>query len=95
MLDSEAFVLRFFGEAGDDRLLLVNLGRDFHPDSAAEPLLAACEAGAWQVIWSSEDPNYGGLGTPAVEPAGQLRLPAHAAVVLSAIPAQSDNNSTD
>ena len=28
VLAAEAFVLRYFGEAGDDRLLLVNLGRD-------------------------------------------------------------------
>ena len=38
----EAFVLRFFGrrDGSDDRLLLVNLGRDLDLDPAPEPLLA-------------------------------------------------------
>ncbi len=40
VLAPEAFLLRFFGEKGDDRLLLVNLGRDLHLDPAPEPLLA-------------------------------------------------------
>ena len=40
VLGPEAFVLRFFGENGSDRLLLVNLGRDLDLDSAPEPLLA-------------------------------------------------------
>ena len=39
VLGPEAFVLRYFGEGGDDRLLLVNLGRDLerrsHPRAAA------------------------------------------------------------
>ena len=34
VLGAEAFVLRFFGEDGDDRLLLVNLGVDLHLDPA-------------------------------------------------------------
>ena len=34
VLAPEAFVLRFFGDGGDDRLLLVNLGRDLHLDPA-------------------------------------------------------------
>ena len=31
----DAFVLRFFGEDGDDRLLVVNLGTDLHLESRA------------------------------------------------------------
>ena len=53
----EALVLRFFGEAGDDRLLVVNLGRDAVLDSAAEPLTAPPQDRAWQPLWSSEDPR--------------------------------------
>jgi maltooligosyltrehalose trehalohydrolase len=46
-----------------------------------EPLLAPMEDGAWKLIWSSEDPRYGGFGTP---PLGEQswRLPGHAALVL-------------
>ena len=41
VLADEAFLLRYLGEAGDDRLLLVNLGRDRDLRPATEPLLAA------------------------------------------------------
>src|SRR5262252_2595893 len=40
VLGREAFVLRFFGHEGPDRLLLVNLGADLVLDPAPEPLLA-------------------------------------------------------
>src|SRR5262249_31133042 len=38
VLGGEAFVLRFFGEDDDDRLLLVNFGADLHLPPAPEPL---------------------------------------------------------
>ena len=65
VLSSEAFVLRFFGDAGDDRLLLVNLGIDLHLDPAPEPLLAPPTDSEWTTLWSSEDPKYGGIGAAA------------------------------
>ena len=40
VLGAAAFVLRFFGRAQDDRLLIVNLGAHLHLDPAPEPLLA-------------------------------------------------------
>src|SRR5262249_38611286 len=40
VLCAQAFVLRFFDAAGDDRLLIVNLGVDLHLSPAPEPLLA-------------------------------------------------------
>jgi maltooligosyltrehalose trehalohydrolase len=64
VLSPDAFVLRFFGELpGDDRLLVVNLGRTLHLDPVPEPLLAPPAPGAWKVLWSSQAPRYGGLGT--------------------------------
>jgi hypothetical protein len=45
VLGDEAFVLRFFGRDGDDRLLLVNLGRDLRLDPVPELLLAPLEGG--------------------------------------------------
>ncbi|HEY0818307.1 MAG TPA: malto-oligosyltrehalose trehalohydrolase [Rhizobacter sp.] len=63
VLSADAFVLRFFGENGDDRLLLVNLGRSLHLDPAPEPLLAPPAGGRWRVRWSSQHPRYGGIGT--------------------------------
>lgn len=46
VLGPEALVLRFFGEDADDRLLLVNLGRDFEYNPAPEPLLAPVKGGS-------------------------------------------------
>src|SRR5262249_35147490 len=39
-LSASAFVLRYFGEAGDDRLLVINLGCGLRLNPAPEPLLA-------------------------------------------------------
>jgi maltooligosyltrehalose trehalohydrolase len=72
------------GGGGDDRLLLVNLGRDLPLAVAPEPLLAPPAARSWRLIWSSEDPRYGGTGTPPVESEEGWFLPGHAAVVLAA-----------
>jgi len=83
VLGPEAFCLRFFGEAGDDRLVLVNLGLDLDLHRAPEPLLAPPATGSWQIMFSTEDPEYGGSGTPPLEAYVQLRLHGHSAVVLA------------
>lgn len=62
VLAAQAFGLRYFVEAGQDRLLIVNLGADLHLVHVPEPLLAPPEGKSWQIIWSSEDPAYGGSG---------------------------------
>ena len=89
VLSGEAFVLRFFGaraggEEGDDRLLLVNMGRDLDLAPVPEPLLAPPWGRRWDLLWSSEDVAYGGGGTPAVETEGSWAVPGRAAVVLIA-----------
>ncbi len=81
-LGDRAFVLRFFGRDGDDRLLLVNLGRDLRLRPAPEPLLAPPEGKIWEMLWSSEDPRYGGLGTPCVDTEECWRILGEALVVL-------------
>jgi maltooligosyltrehalose trehalohydrolase len=82
VLEAEAFVLRFFGVHGDDRLLVVNLGPALHLNPAPEPLLAPPESMAWAILWSTEDPRYGGCGTAPLEDEANWHLPGHAAVVL-------------
>ncbi len=86
VLGAEAFVLRFFGAAPggpDDRLLVVNFGRDLHLNPAPEPLLAPPEGRRWEAQWSSEDPRYEGSGTPPLDTADDnWHLPGRAAVVL-------------
>ncbi|MGH9938348.1 MAG: malto-oligosyltrehalose trehalohydrolase [Blastocatellia bacterium] len=86
VLGDEAFVLRFFGEDGDDRLLLVNLGLDLNLSPAPEPLLAPPEGMEWRVLWSSEAPRYGGSGAPPLEAEERWLLPGHAAVALGPAP---------
>ncbi|HWS71245.1 MAG TPA: hypothetical protein VN605_03990, partial [Thermoanaerobaculia bacterium] len=52
-----------------------------------EPLLAPPKDARWELLWSSEAPEYGGIGTPPVEDeAGRWRIPAVAAVVLRPVP---------
>lgn len=83
VLGAEAFVLRLFGtRAGDDRLLLVNLGRDQPLAAMAEPLLAPPAGTDWRVLWSSEDLAYGGGGVVPWPARGRWTLPGHAAVGL-------------
>jgi maltooligosyltrehalose trehalohydrolase len=86
VLGPQAFVLRYFEGTADgtqDRLLLVNLGRDLHLDQAPEPLLAPPEGHGWGVLWSSEAPEYGGDGTAPPEASDGWRLTGEAAVVLA------------
>jgi maltooligosyltrehalose trehalohydrolase len=83
VLGAQAWVLRFFGdEEGNDRLLVVNLGRDLHLNPAPEPLLAPPSGKRWKVRWSSEDPRYGGSGTAPPDTEMNWRLPGEAALVL-------------
>ncbi len=82
-----AFVLRFFGKAErDDRLLLVNLGRDVRLVPAPEPLLAPPDDTQWSLVWSSEDVRYGGDGMIPPESEDGWHLTAHAAALLEPRP---------
>ena len=90
VLAPEAFVLRYFGRGGDDRLLVVNFGPDLNLNPAPEPLLAPPAGRVWRVVWSSEDYAYGGTGTPPVETKNNWCLPGETAVALApADPAQA------
>jgi maltooligosyltrehalose trehalohydrolase len=86
VLGRDAFVLRFFSTADDDRLLIVNLGGPLELAIMPEPLLAPPWAGAWRVLWASEDPAYGGGGMPSLAPTMEgWRLPGGSAVVLAPV----------
>ena len=84
VLSSSAFALRFFTpDHSDDHVLVVNLGIDLRRTSFAEPLLAPPVGTDWTLLWSSEDPVYGGGGTPEVFPEECWRIPGESAIVLS------------
>jgi maltooligosyltrehalose trehalohydrolase len=87
VLAAQAFVLRIFAEQEeDDRLLIVNLGRDVHLNPAPEPLLAPPLGKQWCVRWSTEAIEYGGCGTPPPDSEENWRIPGEAAVVLISEP---------
>ena len=82
VLGEKSFVLRYFDQQNDDRLLIVNLGpaQTFIP--GPEPLLAPPFGFEWEMIWSSDDERYGGPGaTNPCSEEGWL-LPGEAAVAL-------------
>jgi maltooligosyltrehalose trehalohydrolase len=82
VLSDDAWMLRYFDEDGADRLLIVNLGADLVLDPAPEPLLAPVEGHDWRLLWSSENPRYGGAGIVPLDPEGIWRLAGQAAVIL-------------
>lgn len=86
VLGPEAFVLRYFGSDNGDRLLIVNFGTDLHLRPAPEPLLAPPAGRRWRTLWSSEDPKYGGCGTPPFDTDENWRILGHAAAVLEPEP---------
>jgi maltooligosyltrehalose trehalohydrolase len=79
----EAFLLRWLAGDENDRMLCVNLGRDLEWSPVTEPLAAPPRGREWQLLWSSEDYQYGGAGTPEFDPTGWV-LPGHTAIVLEA-----------
>ncbi|HEX4421615.1 MAG TPA: malto-oligosyltrehalose trehalohydrolase [Kofleriaceae bacterium] len=84
VLSDHAFVVRYLqDDPARDRLLLVNLGPTFLRPAVPEPLVAPPAGGGWRVAWSSEDPRYGGHGTPPVFNRARLAIPARAAILLA------------
>ena len=79
-----AFVLRYAGKQGDDRLLLINLGADCDYRPAPEPLLAPPDGRTWHLLWSSDAPEYGGPGV--IEPLTETGwvIPGESAALYSA-----------
>jgi maltooligosyltrehalose trehalohydrolase len=86
VLGSDAFLIRFFGEENDDRLLLVNFGIDLVLNPLPDSLFAPPDDKQWAVMWSSEDPAYGGCGQPAIETSLGWFITGHAAALLKPSP---------
>jgi maltooligosyltrehalose trehalohydrolase len=92
VMSDSALALRYFGCAQEDRLLIVNLGATLQFDPSPEPLLAPPEGMRWDVMWSSEDPRYGGAGTvPLESEQDNWSIPAHAAALLIPKPFSPDS----
>jgi maltooligosyltrehalose trehalohydrolase len=83
VIGPEACVVRFFSEDyKDDRLLVVNLGPDLNLSPSPVPLLGHPRDTEWVILWSSEDPAYGGDGTAPLDSDLNWTIPGHAAVIL-------------
>ncbi len=92
VLSPSAFALRYFSPNDlyqRDRLLLVNFGPQTALEPLPEPLLAAPLGFEWETLWSSDSPDYGGLGISPVVTDEGWKLPAEAAVALQLIPEKS------
>lgn len=84
-LSEQAFVLRWSDAEHGDRLLVINLDQELALAAPAEPLLAPTRGTSWQLLWSSEEPRYGGHGVvlPVADRGrGEWRLSAQSAVLL-------------
>jgi maltooligosyltrehalose trehalohydrolase len=85
VLARAAFVLRM-SRGTDERLLIVNLGEPLVLTRVPEPLLAPPSGMEWRARWSSEDPTYGGLGTPEFTPTMEgWSFPGGCAVLFEAV----------
>ena len=85
VLGPRSFVLRYFSEGNDDRLLLVNFGEAQLLEPMPEPLLAPPVGFEWAMLWSSESERYGGPGAVALPTQDSWTLPTEAAVVLQLV----------
>ncbi|MDB5641697.1 MAG: Alpha-amylase-family protein [Hyphomicrobiales bacterium] len=85
VLSAEAFLLRYCGEDGDDRLLMFNFGRNLRRRSIPDPLTSPPRGRKWSRIWSSEHPDYGGNGLVEIEHNKGWTLTGHSACVLRAV----------
>jgi len=82
VLGPASFVLRYFGDDGDDRLLVVNLGERLSLEPAPEPLLAPPFGFRWETLWTSDSPRYGGPGAIQVTSDEHWLLPSEVAIAL-------------
>ena len=84
VLSEDAFLVRYFGEQEEDRLIIINFGPDLEFSPAPEPLLAPHLDKDWKVLFSSESIIYGGEGTPPIN-IPQWKILGHSAIVLKSV----------
>ncbi len=84
VLSEHAFVVRWFDTEHGDRLLVVNLGEQLDLTPTPEPLLAPPAGADWELVWSSDEPRYGGLGVIGPLTEEWWRVPSDSAALLRA-----------
>ncbi|HEX3073536.1 MAG TPA: malto-oligosyltrehalose trehalohydrolase [Ignavibacteriales bacterium] len=83
VLSGEALLLRYFSDGGADRIIIVNLGMHLNLSPNPEPLLAPPLNMEWKIIFSTENPEYGGCGCPPLKNNEEMLIQGHSALVLS------------
>jgi maltooligosyltrehalose trehalohydrolase len=87
-------VLIRYRSAHGERLLIANLGADvLSPMNDA--LYATMPGHHWHMLWSSEDPAYGGGGTTPFGTNGQWLLTGYSAVILAMTREESPAHPSD
>jgi maltooligosyltrehalose trehalohydrolase len=69
----------------DHRLLIINLGADVQCQMN-DPLLASTPGHAWELLWSSEQPVYGGGGAIPFPHTGSWLIRGYSGTILSTVP---------
>jgi maltooligosyltrehalose trehalohydrolase len=86
-LTDDVLVLRYQRSDGAPRLVIVNLGTEWTMPLMNDPLLAAPLGQDWQVVWSSDHPDYGGQGVVEFLAEYPWRIPGRSATFCEASPA--------
>ncbi len=84
VLSPTLFILRYFAHNDDDRLILFNLGVDEVLSPLPEPLYAPPFQKKWKEMFSSQSPQYGGIGSPLFKNE-EWQLPGRVATVLKPV----------
>lgn len=83
VLSPDALLLRWFAPHDGDRLLIANFGADLTLSRLPQPLLAPPQGCRWELLWSSDDPRYGGTGNPTREFVDHWRIRGESTLVLA------------
>ncbi len=93
-LGERALALRWPGPDAP-LLLIVNLGSEQRELDTSTPLLACARDARWALLWSSEQPEYGGSGAVSPYSAQGWQLPAVCAALLQETPCSAAKEMTD
>jgi len=89
VLGPTSFVLRYFSEGNDDRLLVMNFGEHQVLRPASEPLLTPPPSCRWETLWTSDSARYGGADAVATATPEQWILPAESTVAVRPVSVHS------
>ncbi len=82
VLGADSFLIRYFGDNHNDRLILINFGIDQQLIPAPEPLLVAGDDFKWIILLSTHSVEYGGEGIVPLA-TSTWEIPGHTALILA------------